>query len=124
MQSPDPLDKKPEHEAGVRYSYLPYLDIVRCHLVDPMLLRTSKRMLFLWKDRGFLNNSTLDKIQEQIDSISPPSNIGHIPSKTSAGFAGFTAEQWMQWTTLFSPIVLRDHLPLEQTGVYSQRPVH
>ena len=70
-------------------------------------------MLHLWKDRGFLNNSAFEKIQEEIDSIIPPSNIGRIPSKISAGFAGFTAEQWMHWTTLYSPIALRKYLPLE-----------
>ena len=43
----------------------------------------------------------------------PPANIGCIPSKISAGFAGFTAEQWMHWTTIYSVIVLRDYLPQE-----------
>ena len=92
-----------EQEAGVRYSDLLYLDIVRCHLIDPMhnlFLGTSKRMLHLWKDRGFLNNSAFEKIQEQIDSIILPSNIGCISSMISTGFAGFTAERWMHWTTL------------------------
>ena len=27
------------------------------------------------------------------------------------GFSGFTAEQWMAWTIVFSPYVLRDILP-------------
>ena len=47
---------------------------------------------------------------------SPPSNIVAFHSiyiYISADFADFTAEQWMHWTTLFSPLVLRDHLPLE-----------
>ncbi len=36
-----------------------------------------------------------------------------MPHKISAQFAGFTAEQWMLWTTVFSPLVLRDFLPQE-----------
>ena len=118
------MRQKTEQEAGVRYSdllQLPYLDIVRCHLVDPMhnmFLGTSKRILFLWKDRGFLNNSTLEKIQEQINSISPPSNIDRIPSKISAGFAGFTAEQWMHWTTLQLHCETIYLLNTIQTGVW------
>ena len=110
---------KAEQEAGIRYSELlrlPYLDIVRCHLIDPMhnlFLGTSKRMLTLWKDVGLLNHSDMEKIQEGIDGIIPPINIGRIPSKISAGFAGFTAEQWMHWTIIYSPFVLRDYLPLE-----------
>ena len=108
-----------EHEAGVRYSELlrlPYLDLVRCHLVDPMhnlFLGTSKRMLTLWKEKRYLSDSNFDSLQKKIDSINPPANIGRIPSKISAGFSGFTAEQWMHWTILYSPVVLRDLLPLE-----------
>ena len=70
-------------------------------------------MLFLWKDKGYLNDLIFKKIQQQIDSIIPPSNIGRIPCKISSSFAGFTAEQWMIWTTLYSPIALHNHLPLE-----------
>ena len=90
---------KAEQGAGIRYSELlrlPYLDIVRCHLIDPMhnlFLGTSKRILTLWKDVGLLNHSDMEKIQEGIDAIIPPINISRIPSKVSAGFAGFTAEQ-------------------------------
>ena len=110
---------KTEQEAGVRYSdllRLPYLDIVRCHIIDPMhdlFLGTSKLMLHLWKDRGFLNNSAFEKIQEQIDSIILPSNIGCISSMISTGFAGFTAERWMHWTTLYKTIALQKYLSLE-----------
>lgn len=42
--------------------------------------------------------------------INPLSNIGRIPSKISAGFTGFRAEQW---TILYSPVVLRDLLPID-----------
>ena len=66
-----------------------------------------------WKENGFLQNASFEEIQGKIDSIIPPANIGRIPSKISAGFAGFTAEQWMHWTTIYSVIVLRDYLPQE-----------
>ena len=48
-----------------------------------------------------------------MNSINPPASVGRIPYKISAGLAGFTAEQWMLWTILYSPIVLRDFLPLQ-----------
>ena len=107
-----------EREAGVRYSdllRLPYFDIVRCHLVDPMhnlFLGTSKRMLMIWKYKKIISDSDFLILQE-VDAIKPPSNIEQIPSKISAGFAGFTAEQWMHWTIVYSPVVLRDLQPLE-----------
>ena len=86
-------------EMDVRYSEflkLSYFDIIRCHLIDPMhnlLLGTSKRMLLIWKENGLLQNASFEEIQGKIDSIIPAANIGRIPSKISAGFAGFTAEQ-------------------------------
>ena len=95
---------------------MPYFDIVRCHLIDPMhnlFLGTSKRIFTIWKERDYLNHSMCNKLQAHVDSINPPANIGRIPSKISAGFAGFTAEQWMLWTILYSPVVLQDLLPSE-----------
>ena len=64
-----------EQEAGVRYSHLlelPYLDIVRCHLIDPMhnlFLETAKRMVKIWKERGYLNDSLCDDLQAKINLI-------------------------------------------------------
>ena len=59
-----------EREAGIQYSellHLPYLDIVRCHLIDPMhnlFLGTSKLMLSLWKQKEYITHS--DIIQEKM----------------------------------------------------------
>ena len=70
-------------------------------------------MLTIWKQRGYLNSSMFDLQQEHVDATNPPSNIGCIPYQISSGFAGFTAEQWMLWTILYSPVVLCDLLPHE-----------
>ena len=84
-----------EREFGIRYSELlrlPYFDIIRCHLVDPMhnlFLGTTKKLLVIWKEQACLRN--LDEIQNDIDKILPPANVGRIPYKISAGFSGFTA---------------------------------
>ena len=102
---------------GVRYSELlklPYFDVVRYHLVDPMhnlFLGTAKRVLILWKDKGYL--SSMEDIQKEVDHILPPGNVERIPHKIAAGFSGFTAEQWMLWTMLYSPLVLRNKIPQE-----------
>ena len=66
--------QKTEQEAGIHYSDLLrlYLAIVQCHLVETMhnlFLGMSKRILFLWKDRGFLNNSAFEKIQFHCSTI-------------------------------------------------------
>ena len=95
------------------YITLKYTCIVRCDFIQNLFLGTGKQMLHLWKDGGFPNNSAFEKIQEQIDSILPPSNVGRILSKISVGFAGFTAKQRMCWKTLYSPIALQKYLPLQ-----------
>ena len=106
-------------KTGVRYSELlrlPYFDVVRYHLVDPMhnlFLGTAKKLLQLWKDQELLTEKNFEVFQEQMDNITPPANIGRIPHKISAQFSGFTAEQWMLWTTVFSPLLLRDLLSPE-----------
>ena len=55
-----------EREIGVRYSELlrlPYLDIVRCHLVDPMhnlFLGTAKNVMSLWKSKKIITESSFN----------------------------------------------------------------
>ena len=107
-----------QHEIGARYSELlrlPYFDIVRFHLVDPMhnLLGTAKNMMSIWKDSGLLSHSIFEKIQQQADLVNLPAGIGRIPGKIESGFSDFTAEQWKTWTTVLSQHVLSDILPKE-----------
>ena len=108
-----------EHEIGGRYSEflrLPYFDIVRCHLVDPMhnlLLGTAKSMMTIWKESGLLSNSSFENIQKQVDLVNLPAGIGRIPGKIATGFSDLTAEQWKTWTTVLSQYVLHDILPKE-----------
>lgn len=105
-----------EREAGIRYSELlclPYLDI---DLIDPMhnlFLGTSKLMLSLWKQKEYITCSDFDIIQEKVDAMNSPGNIGRIPGKISSGFSGFTAKQLMVWTIMYSPVVLYGILPRE-----------
>ena len=92
-----------EREVGVRYSellHLPYLDIVRCHLIDSHnpFLGTAKNILTLWKTSKIISEGTFSSIQDVVDSISVPPQIGRLPEKIASGFSGFTAEQWMAWT--------------------------
>ena len=109
--------QKIEQQYGIRYSELlklPYFNIVRYHLVDPMhnlFLGTAKKLMTIWRDKGYLSN--MEDIQKEVNSILPPRNVGRIPHKIAAGFLGFTAEQWMLWTVLYSPLVLRNKIPQE-----------
>uniref|UniRef100_A0A1X7VK20 Uncharacterized protein n=1 Tax=Amphimedon queenslandica TaxID=400682 RepID=A0A1X7VK20_AMPQE len=102
MKSYNSLTKSKRHEfekkSGVRYSCLlelPYFNAPHMCIIDPMhnlLLGTSKLM-------------------SKVNSFVCLSEIGKIPSTISASFAGFTAEQWKNWTIYFSPFALKSSLP-------------
>ena len=36
-----------------------------------------------------------------------PNDAGRIPSSIGSGYGGFTANQWSNWITIFSPILLK-----------------
>ena len=104
---------------GVRYSallILPYFDIVRMHVVDPMhnlLLGTAKRMMELWTtvDPQIISNTEFNHIHKVALALNVPKSVGRILSKIGSSFAGFTADQWRNWTMIFSPIALKNIIP-------------
>ncbi len=106
-----------EREYGVRYSILnelPYFDPPRMCVVDPMhnlLLGTSKHMISVWKSSRILQEGDFDTIQERVNSFTSPNDMGRMPLKIASGFAGFTAEQWKNWTIYFSLYALHGVLP-------------
>ena len=109
--------KEITRQYGCRYSVLlelPYYDIVRFCVIDPMhniLLGTAKHMLSLWKSCDFITDFQLQNIQEKVDSFITPSDIGRIPGKIASNYSGFTAEQWRNWTLIYSLPSLKDILP-------------
>ena len=107
--------KQIEREYGCRYSALlelPYFNVVRMCIIDPMhnlLLGTAKHMLLVWKSCKLLKDD-FHIMQDIIDAFVVPDDVGRIPSKISS-FAGFTAEQWKNWTLLYSLPALKNILP-------------
>ena len=88
-----------EKAYGVRYSELlrlPYFDIVQYHVVDPMhnlLLGTGKNLMTIWKEEGVINKAEFECIQDEVNKVEVPANIGRIPYKIASNFSGFTADQ-------------------------------
>ena len=106
-----------ESQYGLRYSVLldlPYFNIIRQHIIDPMhnlFLGIAKHAISVWKNNNTLSPQAMFKIQEVVDSIEVPSNIGRIPSKIASGFADFTADQWKNWILVYSLVALKNRLP-------------
>ena len=106
--------KKWSSENGVRYSILlevPYFDIVRYHIIDPMhnlLLGTAKHVMKTWISKGIITTKDLEVIEKEALEIKFP---GRMPLKISGNFAGFTADQWLNWTLIYSAVTLKGILP-------------
>ncbi len=110
---------KIERNCGVRFSELlrlPYFDTINYSVVDPMhnvLLGTSKLMMSIWKANDLINQSQFREIQALVDKYVTPPDVGRIPHKISCGFSSFTADQWKNWSLIYSQVALKSILPHE-----------
>ena len=108
--------KHVESEFGVRYSILLellYWNPIRFSAIDPMhnmLLGTAKHVMNVWVDKNCITKRHFKVIESIVSKISTPRNVGRLPLKIGSGFAGFTADQWKNWVTVFSPIALKEIL--------------
>jgi len=109
-----------ESKYGCRYSALldlPYFDPIRMTIIDPMhnlYLGTAKHVLKnIWIEQGLIDNKAMSLIQDRVNSTSTPHYVGRIPHKIASSFSGFTADQFKNWTNLFSIMALRGILPTE-----------
>ena len=68
-------------------------------------------MISVWVKQQWLTKNHLESVQQFIDKIHLPSDVGRIPLKIASGFAGFTADQWI---TIYSIPALFTILPTEQ----------
>lgn len=83
-------------------------------IVDPMhnlLLGTAKHAVTTWTNRKIIPAASFEEIQRCVDPIQVPIYIGRIPSKIQSGFYSFTADQWRNWTCIYSPVALKGILP-------------
>lgn len=91
---------------------LKYFDAIRFFTIDPMhnlFLGTAKAMFKMWLDHG-LSRKDLQMIEDRIKAIEIPSDLGRLPSNISANHGSYTAEQWKNWTLLYSLFCLKDIL--------------
>ena len=108
---------KIESTEGCRFSCLlklPYFDPTRMLIIDPMhnaFLGSGKHMLEIWLKHGIITSTHFSLIQNKVDHICTPIDIGRIPYKIMSAFSGFTADQYKNWIITFSIPVLYDILP-------------
>lgn len=110
--------QKRESELGCRYSVLlklPYFDAPRMHIIDPMhnlFLGSAKHFLkSIIIGRNIIQDTSFTLIQNRVNSLVVPPDIGRIPHKIISGFSSFTADQWKNWVVYYSLVALRGLLP-------------
>ena len=109
--------KSLEKEHGARWSVLyelPYFEPVGHHSIDPMhciFLGICKRFMKLLFKLELLTERDAKDIQRFVDKMRVPSAIGRIPRKINSKFSSLTADEWKNWTLIFSSICLKDRLP-------------
>lgn len=54
------------------------------------------------RNENLIDSGSFDLIQERVDSITTPPDMGRIPLKISSGFSSITADQWKNWTLYYS----------------------
>jgi hypothetical protein len=107
-------------EHGVRWSELlrlPYMDPIRFAVIDPMhclFLGVAKWIIkSIFINQRKLTMEQLRVVQQKMDQIDLPSDIGRIPAKIAIGNDGFsnlTADQWKIFIMVYSTTVLWDML--------------
>ena len=106
-----------ESKYGIRYSVLlllPYFDPIKLTAIDVMhniFLGTGKHMLNLWFERNILSKDQMVVVESLVNEVTVPADIGRLPAKISSGYGGFTANQWKNWITVYSAVVLKGILP-------------
>ena len=111
--------KAVEKEYGAKYSVffeLPYYDSVRFATIDIMhnvFLGTAKHVMAIWKENNILSKDQFAIMQHRIEKINVPIDVGRIPHKIESAMSGLTADQWKNWTCIYSLFVLHDLLPKE-----------
>lgn len=109
---------------GTLLCELDYFDCIRFFVIDPMHnlnLGTAKHMIKnIWQnvESPMFSEEDFRKMQDSIDSIITRQNIGRIPGKIAHSFGGFTADQWQNWTIVYSMYALKDFLPREHLNCW------
>jgi len=102
-----------EPQYGSRFTLLmnlKYYDYIKFAIIDLMhnlYFGTAKRIMQKeWLD--MLANNDLSMIQERVENCTYTGTIGRIPRKITSPISSLTADEWKNWTLIFSLISLFD----------------
>ena len=64
-----------------------------------------------WISKETITSKNLEIIEKEASKIKTPYDVGRMALKISGNFAGFTADQWLNWTLIYSAVTLKGILP-------------
>lgn len=76
-----------------------------------LFLGTAKKMWNLWNENKLLTTKQLEELEKRIETMKVPTDIGRLPMKISSNAGSYTAEQWKNWTLIYSLYCLEGILP-------------
>ena len=76
-----------------------------------LFLGTAKKVFQMWVDQSILSKKQLAEIEKRIGTFDVPSDIGRLPKTFSCNSGSYTAEQWKNWTLIYSMYCLNNILP-------------
>jgi len=76
-------------------------------------LATAKHLFQVWVDACLLTSREMTEIEDKIRLFTIPADCGQLPANISSSYGSFTAAQWRNWITVYSPVVLKGLLPFE-----------
>ena len=106
-----------QRATGARYSELfrlEYYDCVRCLAIDPMhnlLLGTARNLMNVWIEKGIVRKEHFAEFQSRVSELHVPSGLGRLPIFSEASLSSWTADQWKNWTSVYSTLALKGVLP-------------
>ena len=72
----------------------------------------------IWKENNILVPHHFNEIQERVNKAIVPSDLGKLFTKIESAFDGFTADEWKNFTSIFSIYALKGILPSSHLECY------
>ena len=102
---------------------LSYFNASRMMVVDPMhnlWMGTAKHMCKAWVKLDILTDVKLKELSVRAQRMDIPSDIRRIASKIRSGFSSVLAEEWKDFTNIYSMALLKGILPAEHLEIWEQ----
>ncbi|ESN98024.1 hypothetical protein HELRODRAFT_184783 [Helobdella robusta] len=69
-----------------------------------------------WRSSGLITDAHLAEIQLDADKLVLPEDYMPLGTKIGCGFLFMKADEWKSWCLVYSPVLLRGHLPEAHLG--------